>query len=63
MNLAINYLRGANENFSAAESQIRDMDVCEEAANLTRVNILQEAGLSVLTPPNKRPELALSLLG
>jgi flagellin len=52
----------ARENFKAAESQIRDVDVAEEAANLTRLNILQQAGASVLAQANQQPSLALSLL-
>jgi flagellin len=42
LNVAITNLSVARENFRAAESQIRDVDVAEEAANLTRLNILQQ---------------------
>lgn len=63
LNVAINNLQVARENFASAESQIRDVDVAEEAANLTRLNILQQAGASVLAQANQQPSLALALLG
>ncbi len=63
LNVAINNLQVARENFASAESQIRDVDVAEEAAKLTRLNILQQAGASVLAQANQQPALALSLLG
>jgi flagellin len=62
LNTAIANLRVARENFSAAESRIRDADVAEESANLTRNNILQQAGVSILAQANQQPALALSLL-
>ncbi len=55
-------LRVAKENFSAAESRIRDTDVAVETANLTRAQILQQAGVAVLAQANQQPQLALSLL-
>ena len=61
--VAINTLQVARENFAAAESQIRDVDVASEAANLTRLNILQQAGSAVLAQANQQPALALSLIG
>lgn len=63
LNVTINNLQVARENFAAAESQIRDVDVASEAANLTRLNILQQAGASVLAQANQQPALALALLG
>ena len=63
LSVAITNLSVARENFKAAESQIRDVDVAEEAANLTRLNILQQAGASVLAQANQQPQLALTLLG
>jgi flagellin len=62
LSVAITNLSVARENFAAAESQIRDVDVAEEAANLTRLNILQQAGAAVLAQANQQPSLALSLL-
>ncbi len=63
LNVTITNLQVARENFASAESQIRDVDVAEEAAELTRLNILQQAGAAVLAQANPQPALALSLLG
>ena len=63
LKVAINNLSVARENFAAAESRIRDVDVASEAAELTRLNILQQASASVLAQANQQPALALSLLG
>ena len=62
LKVAINNLSVARENFASAESRIRDVDVASEAAELTRLNILQQAGASVLAQANQQPSLALSLL-
>lgn len=50
------------ENASAARSRIRDADFAVETANLTRAQILQQAGTSVLTQANSIPQGVLSLL-
>ena len=63
LTVALNNLQVSRENFASAESQIRDVDVAQEAANLTRLNILQQAGAAVLAQANQQPALALSLLG
>ena len=55
-------LQVARQNFAAAESRIRDVDVAEEAANLTKLNILQQAGSSILGQANQQPGIALTLL-
>lgn len=62
LSVAINNLSVARENFASAESRIRDVDVASEAAELTRLNILQQAGASILAQANQQPQLALSLL-
>ena len=62
LQVAINNLSVARENFLSAESRIRDVDVASEAAELTRLGILQQAGASVLAQANQQPALALSLL-
>jgi flagellin len=62
LNIAIQNLQVARENFAAAESRIRDVDVAYEAAELTRLNILQQAATAVLAQANQQPSLALSLL-
>ncbi|MEW6743071.1 MAG: flagellin [Planctomycetota bacterium] len=51
------------ENFSAAESRIRDVDVATETADLTRNSILQQAAISILAQANIQPQSALALLG
>ncbi|MBP6219264.1 MAG: flagellin [Oligoflexales bacterium] len=50
------------ENLSAARSRIHDVDIASEAAELTKSNILMQAGISVLAQANNGPELALKLL-
>lgn len=50
------------ENMSAANSRIRDVDVAEETAELTRNNILLNAGSSVLAQANQTSNVALGLL-
>lgn len=52
----------STENMSAAASRIKDVDFAEEAAKSTQARILSQAGLSVLSQANQRPEMALSLL-
>jgi flagellin len=62
LNVAITNLTIARENFASAESRIRDTDVALQAAELTRLGILQQAGSAVLAQANQQPSLALSLL-
>ena len=50
------------ENMSAANSRIRDVDVAEETAELTKNNILLQAGTSVLAQANQTSQTALNLL-
>ncbi|MBT8470762.1 MAG: flagellin FliC [Deltaproteobacteria bacterium] len=52
----------AIENTSAAESRIRDVDVASETANLTRNQVLQQAGVAVLAQANLSTQIALQLL-
>jgi len=56
-NLAIN-----SENTSAARGRIRDADFASETANLTRNQILQQAGTAMLAQANQIPQNVLSLL-
>jgi flagellin len=51
------------ENLSAARSRIQDTDFAKETANLTKMQILQQASQSILSQANQRPQVALSLLG
>ena len=62
LDVTIRNLQVARENFAAAESRIRDVDVASEAAELTRLNILHQAGSAILAQANNQPQLALSLL-
>ncbi|MDC0357485.1 flagellin [Oligoflexia bacterium] len=63
LDITIRNLMVARENFTAAESRIRDADIAMEAANLTRLTILQQAGTAILAQANQQPQLALQLLG
>jgi flagellin len=56
-NLAIN-----SENVTAARSRIQDADFAAETANLTRAQILQQAGTAMLAQANQVPQNVLSLL-
>ena len=60
---AVSSLSVASENLSAARSRVRDADVAQETAELTRNQILIQAGVSVLAQANQLPSVALSLLG
>jgi flagellin len=62
MSVAITNLASAHENLSAANSRIRDVDVASETANMTRFQILTQAGVAVLSQANQLPALALQLL-
>jgi len=58
----MNSLSVALENVTASESSIRDADFATETANLTRAQILTQAGTSVLATANSTPQSVLSLL-
>ncbi|WP_408022099.1 flagellin [Spartinivicinus ruber] len=58
----INNLSISSENLSAANSRIRDADFAAETAELSRAQVLQQAGISVLAQANARPQQVLSLL-
>lgn len=59
---AINSMSIRNENLSASESRIRDVDVAVEAAALTKNQILQRASSTLLAQANQAPAIALSLI-
>jgi flagellin len=50
------------ENLDAAKSRIKDADFAEESAGMTQQQILQQAGVAVLSQSNQLPQLALKLL-
>lgn len=58
----ISNLQISQENMAAANSRIRDVDVAEETAEITRQNILLQAGTSVLAQANQQANVALGLL-
>ncbi|GAA5179141.1 FliC/FljB family flagellin [Modicisalibacter zincidurans] len=60
---AITNLSTTETNLSAARSRIEDADYASEVANMTRAQILQQAGTSVLAQANQVPQSVLSLLG
>lgn len=60
---AITNLQTNATNLSAARSRIEDADYAVEVANMTRAQILQQAGTSVLAQANQVPQSVLSLLG
>jgi flagellin len=59
----ISNLQNYAENLTAARSRIEDADFAAETANLTRAQILQQAGVSILAQANTLPQSALQLLG
>jgi flagellin len=52
-----------NENLSAANSRIKDIDVAEEATEFARYNILVQSGTAMLGQANMLPSMALQLIG
>lgn len=59
---ALSNLTIMTENLENSESRIRDLDVAEETANMTKYQILQQASASVLAQANSLPQVALMLL-
>lgn len=58
----ISNLSNISENVSAARSRILDANFAQETANLTRIQILQQAGTSILAQANAAPQSVLTLL-
>jgi len=59
----INNISISDENLSSAQSRIKDADMAEEASELTKNNILMQAGVSVLGQANATSQAVLKLLG
>ena len=59
----ISNLQNIAENSSAARSRIRDTDFAAETSELTKNQILQQAGTAILAQANQLPQAVLSLLG
>jgi flagellin len=55
-------LQTVSENLAASRGRIQDADFAAETASLTKAQILQQAGVAVLSQANAQPQLALSLL-
>jgi len=58
----VSVLNIQTENLAAAESRISDVDVATEMADMTRNQVLAQAGVSMLAQANAMPQMALSLL-
>jgi len=58
----ISNLQTQSENLSASRGRIQDADFASETAALTKAQILQQAGVSVLAQANAAPQIVLSLL-
>jgi flagellin len=59
---AVSSLQTTSENLSASRSRIRDADFAQETANLTRGQVLQQAGTAILAQANALPQGVLALL-
>lgn len=62
LDTTVSNIQTARLNISAANSRIRDVDVAEETAQLSRQQVLAQAGSAVLAQANSSPQMALGLL-
>lgn len=62
MDGAVANIQSMSTNLSAARSRIKDADIAQETADMSRNSVLSQAGAAVLTQANQAPQLALSLL-
>jgi flagellin len=62
LQFAISLAQSQMVNNRAAESRIRDANVAEESANLTRYNILSQSGIAALSQANQSSSSVLTLL-
>ena len=63
MSHTMSNLANINENVNASNSRIKDVDFASETINMTKGQILQQAGTSILAQAKQIPQAALSLLG
>ncbi len=63
LQMAVNYLSVARENYASAESNIRDSDTARDVAEFTRLQVLQQAQTALLAQANQQPSLVLKVLG
>jgi flagellin len=59
----LNNLATYEENLSASESSIKDVDMASEMTTFTQLQILQQAGVAMLAQANAAPQAVLKLLG
>ena len=62
MEYAISNLRATEENLTAAESRIRDVDMSAEMVKFTKNNILNQSAMAMLAQANQLPQQVLNLL-
>ena len=62
LSYAIEYITVARDNFVAAESRIRDLDVAAEVANMISLQVRQQAATAILAQANQAPATAVALL-
>ncbi|MHB8950773.1 MAG: flagellin, partial [Rhodoferax sp.] len=58
----VNNLQTSSENLSASRSRIQDADFAAETANLSRAQVLQQAGTAMVAQANQLPQGVLALL-
>jgi flagellin len=63
LGVASNNIQTMRLNISSANSRIRDVDVATETSNMSRNQVLTQAGISVLAQANRLPQLSFGLLG
>jgi flagellin len=62
LNYAINLAQSQITSFTSAQSQIRDANVAQEAANLTQAQVMQQASIAAMAQANQEPQAVLALL-
>jgi len=62
LSAAVSNLQTGRANLATSLSRIRDVDVAEEAANMSKYQVLSQAGAAVLAQANQSPQSALALL-
>ncbi|HWI16350.1 MAG TPA: flagellin, partial [Vicinamibacterales bacterium] len=62
LSFAVSLAQSQVVNTKAAESRIRDANVAEESANMTRYNILTQSGIAALSQANQSSQSVLALL-
>ena len=63
LNVAVDGLGSSIENYGTAMSQIKDTDMADESSAFSKSNVLQQAGVAMLSQANQTPNLVMRLLG